>query len=561
MGGSLSVALLLVFGAGCASRPSAKSSSPPPVSSSEEVDTGEYLEEVIVTGRATNDSPPRRERPPKKETSAEFSRVAVVNGKPYADMYFKHYGVNPTIDTEEENVSTFSVDVDSASYSLARAYLSRGHLPAEEAIRVEEFINAFNYEYTKPGDAAFGVKVEAFPSPNRRGYHVLHVGLQGRAVTAAERQPADLVFTIDVSGSMEQENRLEMVKRALALLVKQLDERDTIAIVVYGSDARAVLEPTRATERSRIMAAIDSLKPEGSTNVQAGLQVAYAIAARQGREGAIRRIILCSDGVANNGVTNADAIFESVKEHARQGVRLTTVGFGMGNYNDVLMERLAQMGDGQYAYVDEMAEARKLFVEQFTGTLQLIARDVKVQVEFDTAAVSRYRLIGFENRLLKKEEFANDRVDAGDIGAGHTVTALYEVKFRDSQAPSFATLRIRYKDPSTRLEEGTSQEVVQALPTAMVRRSLEAASGPVQLSLVAGLFAEKLRGSYWARNVSYQELLRLWYRLPENIRARDEVTELRNLIQLAQSYDMRGDKFESAGPVANMDFDHLPVSR
>lgn len=540
---SLTVVFVLALGAGCAKSYYPKAQAPESTAGSRDYD---------IDGIASATGP------------TEFSRLAVVNGKPFADMYFKNYGVNPTIDTEEENVSTFSVDVDSASYTLARAYLARGHLPEEDAIRVEEFINAFQYDYPDPGAAPFGVQVEAFPSPSRRGYHVLHVGLKGREVSTAQRLPANLVFAIDVSGSMGMENRLGVVKRSLALLVEQLDVRDTLAIVVYGDNARTVLEPTRATDRSRILAAIESLQPEGSTNVQAGLQVAYAIAASQAREGSISRIILCSDGVANNGITDADSIFESVKEYARRGVQLTTVGFGMGNYNDVLMERLAQVGDGQYAYVDRLEDARRLFVEQLTGTLQLIARDVKVQLEFDKSVVSRYRLIGFENRMLNKQDFANDKVDAGDIGAGHTVTALYEVKFRDAQAlssPSFATLRIRYKDPSTTLESGTSQQVEKALPTAMVRQSLEAASGPTQLSLVVALFAEKLRGSYWARTVSYEDLLKLWGQLPERLRAREQVAELRQLIQRAREYDTRGDKFEKTAPMANMDFDHVPVVR
>jgi len=542
---SLTLALGLAVGLGCSRPPIHERRAP---ASTETMDDGDS----VTVGQ------------PETKPADEFSGLRVVNGKPFADMYFKHYGVNPTIDTEEESVSTFSVDVDTASYTLARSYLTRGHLPEEEAIRVEEFINAFRYDYTDPGSAPFGVQVEAFPSPNRRGYHVLHVGLKGREVSRAERLPTHLVFTIDISGSMATENRLGMVKRSLELLVEQLDARDTLAIVVYGNDARTVLEPTRATDRERILQAIDALRPEGATNVQAGLSMAYAIAAGQAREGSIRRVILCSDGVANNGITGGDAIFASVKEHARRGVRLTTVGFGMGNYNDVLMEQLAQQGDGQYAYVDQLAEARRLFSEQLTGTLQLIARDVKVQLEFDKAVVARYRLIGFENRLLAREDFANDKVDAGDIGAGHTVTALYEVKFREGQAPaagSFATMRIRYKDPSTTLQAGTSGLVEKALPTALVRQSMEAATGPSQLSLVVALFAEKLRGSYWARTVTYEQLLRLWSQLPERLRVRQEVSELRELIQLARQYDTRGDKFEKTVPVAKMDFDHVPVVR
>ena len=543
---TLTVALGLAVGAGCAMRAPTHDRRGP--SSTESMD---YDGDTTAS-------------PPAPEPAQEFSRLRVVNGKPFADMYFKHYGVNPTIDTEEESVSTFSVDVDTASYTLARSFLYKGHLPEEEAIRVEEFINAFKYDYTDPGTAPFGVQVEAFPSPNRKGYHVLHVGLKGREVSRAERLPTHLVFTIDVSGSMAMENRLGMVKRALALLVEQLDERDTIAIVVYGDGARTVLEPTRATDRGRILEAIEGLQSEGSTNVQAGLSMAYAIAARQAREGTVSRVILCSDGVANNGITGGDAIFASVKDYAQRGVQLTTVGFGMGNYNDVLMERLAHQGDGQYAYVDQLAEAKRLFSEQLTGTLQLIARDVKVQLEFDKAVVSRYRLIGFENRLLAKEDFSNDKVDAGDIGAGHTVTALYEVKFREAparSASSFATMRIRYKDPSTTLEAGHSGLVEKALPTAIVRQSMEAASGPSQLSVVVALFAEKLRGSYWTRTVTYEQLLRLLSELPEHIRDRYEVLELRELIKVAKMSDTRGDKFEKTAPVAKMDFDHVPVVR
>lgn len=497
----------------------------------------------------------------------EFADLRVVNGKPFGDMYFQHYGVNPTIDTEEENVSTFSVDVDTASYSLARSYLSRGHLPEEAAVRVEEFVNAFDYDYLDPGDAPFGVQVEAFPSPNRKGYHVLHVGLRGKEVTVAERKPANMVFTIDVSGSMDMENRLGLVKKSLTLLVEELDARDTVAIVVYGSSARAVLEPTRATDKARILSAIHGLSPEGSTNAEAGLRLAYALAAANAKEGVISRVILCSDGVANVGRTGAGSLWSTIEGQAKRGVWLTTVGFGMGNYNDVLMEQLAHRGDGQYAYVDDLAQARRLFVEQLTGTLQTIAKDVKIQVEFDKRAVARYRLIGFENRMLENRDFANDRVDAGDVGAGHTVTALYEVKFRSPPAEkalaNFATLRIRYKEPvgGPADAEASSKLVEKALPTEVVRPSLAQASGPSRLSLVVALFAEKLRGSYWARNVSYGELHRLWSELPDGLRAREQVTELRQLITEAQSLDKRGDKFEKAAPVANMDFDHVPVVR
>lgn len=476
---------------------------------------------------------------------------------PFPEMYFRHFGVGPTVETSEEPVSTFAVDVDTASYALARGYLWRGAMPAEEAIRVEEFINAFNYGYRPPEKEAFSVQVEAFPSPNRKGYHVLHLGLKGREVRPEARKPSSLVFTIDVSGSMAQENRLGLVKKALALLVDQLDERDRVAIVVYGSTARLALEPTPAERRERILEAIDRLRPEGSTNVQAGLQLAYQVAAKALRAGGINRVILCSDGVANNGITHADGIFATVKGKAELGITLSTVGFGMGNYNDVLMERLADTGNGNYSYVDRLDEARRIFVEQLTGTLQVIAKDVKLQLQFDPQAVARYRLLGFENRMLKKEQFADDQVDAGEIGAGHSVTAIYEVKLREERPTYFATLRIRHKEPDGR----SSSLIEKRLPTELVRDSYQKTAGPTRLSLVAAAFAEKLRGSYWARNLSYEQILAMWEQIPEPLRQRKEIGELRELIQKARSLDSRGDKFEKDLPLAMMDFDRIPVLR
>ena len=230
---------------------------------------------------------------------------------------------------------------------------------------------------------------------------------------AEERKPANLVFTLDVSGSMSSENRLGLAKRALEMLVDQLEPKDTVSLVVYGDDAHVVLAPTPATQRERILEAIGRMRPEGSTNVQAGLELAYAVALKAFKPGGINRVILCSDGVANNGVTTADALFGKVKAKASEGITLTTVGFGMGNFNDVLMERLADKGDGHYAYVDRLDEARRIFVEQLTGTLQVIAKDVKLQLEFNPEAVERYRLLGFENRGLDKRDFANDKVFKG----------------------------------------------------------------------------------------------------------------------------------------------------
>nr|WP_254625197.1 von Willebrand factor type A domain-containing protein [Myxococcus sp. CA051A] len=471
----------------------------------------------------------------------------------YFDMYFKGYGVNPTVETEDERFSTFSVDTDTASYTLARAYLERSVLPSEGAVRVEEFVNTFDHAYPAPVEAPFNVHVEGFPSPARKGYQVLRIGVKAREVSDAQRKPSHLVFVIDVSGSMQGDQRLGLVKRALLLLVNELDARDRVSIVVYGSEARQVLPPTSAEDKERLLTAIDGLHSEGSTNAQAGMELGYRIASEHLLEGGINRVILCSDGVANNGITDADGIWARVKNFAAQGITLSTVGFGMGTYNDVLMERLAQVGEGNYAYVDRLKEAHRIFVKNLTGTLQVVAKDVKLQVEFDPKAVSRYRLLGYENRMLSKEQFRDDRVDAGEVGAGHSVTALYEVKL-NKPAPSLGTLRIRYKAP----EGGDSKELETKLARGALQASYGAAAPTARLAYVAAALAEKLRGSYWTRALTYGALVELWEGLGAPLKAREDVSELGGLIQRAASLDQRQDLFESFAPVKSMDFDHEP---
>jgi len=491
------------------------------------------------------------------EQVSPFARLKVVNDKPFHDMYFKHYGVNPTIDTEEEPFSTFSVDVDTASYTVARSYLDRGHLPEEDAIRVEEFINAFDYGYSPPSEEAFGLHAEAFPSPNRHGYHVLHIGLKGKVVDPKDRKPANLVFVVDTSGSMETENRLGLVKKGLGYLVDQLRDDDTVGIVAYGSHAYEVLKPTSGRQKSVIFQALNQLYSTGSTNAQAGIHMGYSMAVAAMKKGGINRVILCSDGVANNGVaTGADAIFQTVKDKSAMGITISTIGFGMGNYNDTLMERLADQGDGNYYYVDREEEARQVFVENLTGMLQVIAKDVKIQVEFDKEKVSRYRLLGYENRALEKEDFDNDRIDAGEIGAGHSVTAIYEVKFKQ-MVGDFGTLRIRYKKP----EGGASTLIEQNLSSRIVKSTIESAPPYARLSMVAAGFAEKLRGSYWARNMDYNQLLTMSLKIGGPLAERKDVVELRDMIQRAKGLDQRSDKFEKEAPLARMNFDDIPVTR
>gem|GEM_PF-998296 len=473
------------------------------------------------------------------------------NGDRFLDMYFKGHGVNPTVNTEEERFSTFSVDTDTASYTLTRAYLERQSLPDEQGVRVEEFVNTFDYGYADAKDAPFGIHVEGFPSPVRKGYQVVRIGVKAREVSDAQRKPSHLVFVIDVSGSMNLENRLGLVKRALRMLVEELDERDFVSIVVYGSEARQVLAPTSATQQARLFAAIDMLYSEGSTNAQEGLELGYRIASKHRIPGGINRVILCSDGVANVGVSDADGIWAKVKDFAAQGITLSTVGFGMGNYNDALMERLSHVGEGNYAYVDGLKEAHRIFVQNLTGTLQVVAKDVKLQVEFDPKDVSLYRLLGYENRMLTKQAFRDDRVDAGEVGAGHSVTALYEVKLREG-ATQLGTLRIRYKAP----EGGDSKELETKLPVTALRPSFTTAESTTRLAYVAAAFAEKLRGSYWTRPLTYASLLELWQGVA--LKERQDVSELGDLIRKAAAIDQRQDRFESLAPLKSMDYDQAP---
>ena len=462
------------------------------------------------------------------------------NGQAFDAMFFKQYGVNPIIDTEDEHLSTFAMDVDTASYTLARRYINEGHLPPPESVRVEEFINYFNYDYPSPETGAFAIHLEGSPSPfGGEKYYLLRVGLQGRRISTEQRQDAVLTFVIDVSGSMGWDNRLGLVKQALNLLVKELRPTDAVGIVVYGTRARVVLEPTPAANASSILYAINGLQTEGSTNAEEGLRMGYQMAARAFRSGAINRVILCSDGVANVGQTAADAILREVKEYAGRDMTLSTVGFGMGNYNDVLMEQLADKGNGNYAYVDTLDEARRVFVENLTGTLQVIAQDAKVQVDFDPAAVSRFRLIGYENRAIENRDFRNDTVDAGEVGAGHNVTALYEVKFKEDAPPSSQgkalTVYVRYQDPET----GQVREINRTFARAEFASSFEATSPRFQLAAAVAEYAEISRQSYWAKGGSLENVQGLAQRVKQALPGDPDGAEFAQLVSRASQLAAR----------------------
>jgi len=422
------------------------------------------------------------------------------NDQPYGDVFFEDYGVNPRVDTEDDTLSTFAVDVDTGAYTVMRRYINDGYLPPDESVRVEEYVNFFDQGYAPPAERAFAIHIDGAPSPYAPNYHLVRVGLQGYEIPPEEREDVVLTFVIDVSGSMEMENRLELVKDALGLLVGQLRPTDEIGIVVYGSNARVLLPHTPVAEERAIFKAIRRLQPEGATNAEEGLHAAYQMAWEAFDPGAINRVILCSDGVANVGNTGPDSIMTMIEDYAAEGIYLTSVGFGMGNYNDVLMEQLADKGDGFYAYVDDLKEAERVFVHDLTGTLQVIARDAKVQVAFNPDVISRYRLIGYENRDVADEDFRNDRVDAGEIGVGHSVTALYEVKFHQDAPDHDAALTVymRWEDPDT----GEVAEINRSFARADLSARFEDAAPRFQLTAVVAEYAEVLRDSYWAKDAA-----------------------------------------------------------
>ena len=453
---------------------------------------------------------------------------AAVNEAAYDLTFFKHYGVNPFIDTEDDHLSTFAIDVDTASYTVARRFVRDGNMPDPDSVRVEEFVNYFDQGYERPTEEAFAIHVEGSPSPFGGPKHwLMRVGLQGKPI--ADRRDATLVFTVDVSGSMGREDRLGLVRRSLRLLVDELRSTDEVGIVVYGDRGRVLLEPTSGRNRGEILKAIDGLSPRGSTHVEDGLRLAYEMAARRVEPGRITRVLLLSDGVGNVGQTQAESILEQIKSHIEEGVTLTTVGFGMGNYNDTLMEQLANDGDGSYYYVDSLTEAQRLFVENLTGTLQLIAREAKVQVDFNPEVVSRYRLLGYENRRIADEDFRDDSVDAGEVGVDHSVTALYELKLHESADGVLGTVFVRHEDPDT----GEVMEISQELRRSDLAAEFEDASPRFQLSAVVAEYAEILRDSYWAQEGSLEAVASHARRVQELLMDDPDVAEFADLVSRA----------------------------
>jgi Ca-activated chloride channel family protein len=345
-------------------------------------------------------------------------------------------------------LSTFSIDVDTASYSNVRRFLDRGVLPPPGAVRIEELVNYFNYDYVEPdGEVPFGIDVEVGEAPWDPRNRLARIGLKGRELQARHRPPCNLVFLIDVSGSMNPANKLPLVRRSMKMLVDELNHRDQVSIVVYAGAAGLVLPPTEASDRATIREAIDSLQAGGSTAGGAGIELAYRQARRSFIEGGVNRVVLATDGDFNVGISDRSSLIRLIEKEARTGVFLTALGFGMGNLKDSRLEQLADHGNGNYAYIDSIREARKVLVEEAGSTLVAIAKDVKIQVEFNPAEVAAYRLIGYENRALRDEDFNDDTRDAGEIGAGHTVTALYEIVPQGLRHPAPAIDPLKYQQP------------------------------------------------------------------------------------------------------------------
>jgi Ca-activated chloride channel family protein len=445
--------------------------------------------------------------PPPPKALADLVAEPAPNAERYAAL-----PPNEVKSVALDPLSTFSIDVDTGSYTNVRRMLNQGQRPPADAVRAEEFINYFDYDYPLPTErsAPFSVTTELAAAPWNADRQLLLIGLKGYELPAQHLPKSNLVFLLDVSGSMNEATKLPLLKESLKLLVQQLDADDSVAIVVYAGAAGMVLPPTPGNERERIMAALDSLSAGGSTNGGEGINLAYALAREAYIEGGINRVILATDGDFNVGTTSTDQLKQLVEAQRSDGVSLTTLGFGQGNYNDELSEQLANIGNGNHAYIDTLAEARKVLVEARSATLFTIAKDVKIQIEFNPQQVSEYRLIGYQNRRLANADFNNDAKDAGEIGAGHEVTALYELNLGPAAraqptttqfGDSLALLKLRFKQADA--------DQSQLLQFAVRAAEAQTDSERLRFAAAVAAFAELLRGTELATGFDYAAVSRL----------------------------------------------------
>ncbi len=431
---------------------------------------------------------------------------------------FANAETNPLKVTTEDPVSTFSIDVDTASYAIVRSSLMNGSLPPQDAVRVEEMVNYFPYAYPAPdGDVPFQQTITVAPTPWNDGTQLVHVGIQGELPAIEDRPPLNLVFLIDTSGSMQDANKLPLLKQSFRLLLSELRPDDEVSIVTYAGSAGQVLEPTPASERSKILNSLEQLEAGGSTAGQEGLQQAYQVAESMTSDGEVTRVILATDGDFNVGLSDPVALKDFIADKRDSGTFLSVLGFGRGNLDDATMQALAQNGNGQASYVDTLGEARKVLVDQLTGALFPIANDVKIQVEFNPSQVAEYRLIGYETRALNREDFANDKVDAGDIGAGHSVTAIYEVTPVGSDAIRNGPLRYATEAASETSEEIGFFKLRYKMPGASDSQLIEQPIMPVQGTItddvqfsfaIAG-FGQLLRDDKYLGGWSYDDAIAL----------------------------------------------------
>ena len=469
---------------------------------------------------------------------------------------FEGKEINPVKQVSAEPVSTFSIDVDTASYSFVRRSLNGGRLPPKDAVRVEEMVNYFPYDYARPesADEPFRANVQVFPSPWNARNQLVHIGLKGYDLKSKERPHANLVLLVDISGSMGPADRLPLLKNAFRMLLDNLRPQDTVAIVTYASGSDVRLRPTKVGEKARILAAIDSLNAGGSTHGAAGITDAYKVAEANFDKAAVNRVILATDGDWNVGITNREELKGFVERKRQTGVFLSILGVGMGNHNDALMQALAQNGNGAAAYIDTLSEARKVLVDEASSTLFPIAKDVKIQLEFNPARVSEYRLIGYENRMLRREDFNNDKVDAGDVGSGHSVTAIYEIRpvnapkladdLRYQPKPAAQTLRepvgmhtleigflkLRYKLP----KEEASRLATFVVGAEQTKDTIAEASGEARFSVAVAAFGQMLRGTSHVQGFTYDDVIAL----ANGAKGEDAFgyrAEFVNLVRLAKS--------------------------
>ena len=533
---SMSLVAAAVVLAGCVShrdsesgkRPEARAAGEPQRATNRqrEQDTADRMEEIAVA--EARQAQVSRESLPGAPMPASLARTAfappMVYQPPANTEQYEHNNDNPIHRAAEDPVSTFSIDVDTGAYANVRRFLNDGQLPPQDAVRIEEMINYFDYQYAPPAnrDVPFKVSTELAQAPWKQDAWLLRVGIKGFEVAASERPAANLVFLIDVSGSMQSPDKLPLLKNAFRLLTDQLTARDRVSMVVYAGSSGVVLQPTPGDQKQKIRDAINQLEAGGSTNGAEGIERAYQLARAAHIDKGINRVVLATDGDFNVGVVNFEALVDLAERQRASGTALTTLGFGTGNYNDRLLERLADAGNGNYAYVDSLSEARKVLVSELSSTLFTIAKDVKIQVEFNPAEVLEYRLIGYENRMLAREDFNNDKVDAGDIGAGHRITALYEVvpvgargrvdplRYGSNQAAhgkgngEIANVRLRYKLPDA--------DNSRLLEYPIQRNSLVAsdkASADLRFAASVAAFGQLLRGGKYVGNYSYDDVERL----------------------------------------------------